>query len=436
MNDVERFLGLLHDTVRLVGAEISSVWFPLQFGLIALAAVLGLTAAWIIRRRLDVVALTMGWPALARQVAHAVNRHLAAIVFVVIAAAIRAVMLQLFWPSQSYVVGVAVSLGSAWVAIAVLAGLIRNQFFYAVVVATAWTLAALSILGLLDPFAKLLDAVAVTLGGLRISLLLVLKTALFLLVTLWFATAAGDFLDRRVRAVSDLTPSMKVLIGKLLRIALVTLAIVIVLSSVGIDLSALALFSGAVGVGIGFGLQKIVSNLFSGIILLADKSIKPGDVISVGESFGWVDTMGARFTSVVVRDGREILIPNEDLVTQRVINWSHSNDQIRLEVPFGVSYGSDPHVVKAIAVAAAAGVRRILRDPAPVCHLTKFGDFSLDFILRFWIRDPTEGITNVRSEVLLALWDIFKREGVAIPFPVRDVQFNEPIRVVVEPPGD
>ena len=135
-------------------------------------------------------------------------------------------------------------------------------------------------------------------GGLRISPLLVLKTTVLLLLTLWAATAAGNFLDKRVQSVADLTPSIQVLLGKLIRIALITFAMLIVLSSVGIDFSALALFSGAVGVGVGFGLQKIVSNLVSGIILLADKSIKPGDVITVGDSFGWVDTMGARYTSV------------------------------------------------------------------------------------------------------------------------------------------
>jgi small-conductance mechanosensitive channel len=151
-----------------------------------------------------------------------------------------------------------------------------------------------------------------------------------LMLTLWATNAASDFLDRRVRSIADLTPSIQVLIGKMIRLRLITFAILIALSTIGIDFSALAFFSGAVGVGLGFGLQKIVSNLVSGIILLADKSIKPGDVISVGDNFGWVDAMGARYTSVVTRDGREFLIPNEDFVTQRVINWSHSNDEVRI----------------------------------------------------------------------------------------------------------
>ena len=165
-----------------------------------------------------------------------------------------------------------------------------------------------------------------------------------------------------------------------------------------------------------------MSNLVSGIILLADKSIKPGDVITVGDNFGWVESMGARYTAIVTRDGREFLIPNEDFVTQRVINWSYSNDEVRLDVPFGVSYASDPHKVCALAVEAAKSVARVLVSPQPVCHLKAFGDSSLNFILRFWIRDPVDGITNVSGQVLLALWDAFKREGIEIPYPVRDVR--------------
>ena len=139
---------------------------------------------------------------------------------------------------------------------------------------------------------------------------------------------------------------------------------------------------------------------------------------------------GARYTSVVTRNGREFLISNEDLVTQRVINWSYSNNEVRLDVEFGVAYNADPHRVCELAVAAAASVARMLIAPAPVCHLKAFGASSLDFILRFWIRDPVDGVTNVRGKVLLALWDAFKREGIEIPYPVRDVRISQP---TVEP---
>jgi len=291
-------------------------------------------------------------------------------------------------PSRSYLIGIAANLATAWVVIAILASVIHNQLVNRLVSIAAWSITALSIVGLLDPVEEALDSAGIAIGGLRITALVALKATVLLLLALWAATATSNFLDRRLRSYSDLTPSIQVLLGKLVRIALITFAVLVVLSSVGIDFSALALFSGAVGVGIGFGLQKIVSNLVSGIILLADKSIKPGDIITLGDNWGWVDTMGARYTSVVSPDGREYLIPNEDFVTQRVINWSYSNERVGLDVKFGVSYASDPHQVRAIALAAVTALPRVLKDPAPVCQLAKFGDSSLDFSLWFWIGDP------------------------------------------------
>jgi small-conductance mechanosensitive channel len=301
-----------------------------------------------------------------------------------------------------------------------------------VVSVIAWSIAALSIVGLLDDVIAGLDSAGIVIGGLRVTALLAIKTAALLVLTLWMAIILSNFLDMRLRTYNDLTPSIQVLLGKLVRIALLTFAVLIVLGSVGIDFSALAIFSGAVGVGVGFGLQKIVSNLVSGIILLADKSVKPGDVITVGDSFGWVGTMGARHTSVVGRDGREFLIPNEDFITHRVTNWSYSTNLVRLEIKFGLSYASDPHVVRRLAVEAAASAPRVLPEPAPSCHLRAFGDSSLDFVLRFWISDPREGLGNVRNTVMLAVWDSFKREGLEFPFPQRDVNLNKPVRVVVE----
>ncbi len=332
--------------------------------------------------------------------------------------------------------GVAASLATAWVAIALIAGVIRNPFVYRLVAVSAWTIAALSILSLLQPTTEALDSVAVVVGGLRITPLLVIKTSVLLMLTLWAANATSDFLERRVRSSADLTPSIQVLIGKLIRLLLITFAILIVLSAVGIDLSAFAFFSGAVGVGVGFGLQKIVSNLVSGIILLADKSIKPGDVITVGDQFGWVTNMGARYTSVDTRDGREILVPNEDFVTQRVINWSYSNYNMMLKATFGVSYDSDPHHVQKVAVAAAKTVPRVSSNPEPVCYFEEFGDSSLNFSLRYWIADPSNGIINVRAPVMLALWDAFKREGIDIPFPVRDVWITHASVAAPGTPGE
>jgi small-conductance mechanosensitive channel len=432
MQELDEILAMLGNGFHALAAQFATVWVPIQIGLIALAAMIGWSAAALARRRLDIVALTMGWPGHLRRATRVIAANLGVIVCILVLLVMRAAMQATTVPSRFYLIGVAASLATAWVVIAVLASLIRNLFLYRVVAVTAWTMAALSILDLLTPAREALDSAAIVIGGLRISALLVLKTTAFLLFALWVAITASNFLDQRLQRYKDLTPSFQVLLGKLIRVSLVTFAVLITLSSVGIDFSSLALFTGALGVGLGFGLQKIVSNFVSGIILLVDKSIKPGDVISLGENFGWVDRMGARYTSVVARDGREYLIPNEDFVTQRVVNWSYSNDHVRLEVKFGVSYASDPHVVCKLALEAAASVPRILTEPAPSCTLQGFGESSLDFTLRFWIHDPVEGLTGVRGAMLLALWDIFKRDGIAIPYPVRDLRVGNPVRVVVE----
>ena len=203
----------------------------------------------------------------------------------------------------------------------------------------------------------------------------------------------------------------------------------IALAATGIDLTAITVFSGAVGVGIGFGLQKVVSNFISGIIILLDKSIKPGDTISLGDTFGSIRDLRSRFVSVITRDGREYLIPNEDLITNQVINWSFSSDYVRIDVEFGTSYDSDPHEVSRIAIETAKAVPRVSTHTAPVCWLTGFGASSLDFKLRFWIADPGNGLTNVRGQILLGLWDAFKSAGIGIPFPHREIILKTPVVV-------
>ncbi len=425
MDDFQQLVAGISDALKNFGNEFTSVWLIVQLGLIALAAVIGTLSAAVLRRRIDIASLSMGWLPLLRLLARLVLANIGTIVFIVVVLTVRHSMLSLTWPSRSYLLGVAASLATAWVVIALLAGLIRNQFVYRLVAVSAWAVAALSILDLLQPTAQALDSVAVVVGGLRITPLLAIKTTVLMMLTLWAANAASDFLDKRVQSSTDLTPSIAVLIGKLIRLLLIAFAILIVLSTVGIDLSALAFFSGAVGVGLGFGLQKIVSNLVSGIILLADKSIKPGDVISVGDHFGRVGNMGARYTSVDTRDGREYLIPNEDFITQRVANWTYSSDLVRLFVKFNTTYDSDPRQAQEAAVEAALSIERVLKKPAPQCMLTEFGSTSIEFELWFWIKDPAAGVTNVKSDVLLALWDTLGQHGVNIPKP-------GPARVIYE----
>jgi len=421
-------LNSLITTLRVtLRTELTSAWLPIQFGLIALAGLAAWGAAVAIRRRFDLVSATMGWPAYLRILVRALIDNFGVLTFMLILGVIRAAIRAWVAHPRTYILAVAVDLATAWVVIALVASLIRNPFINRLVSVTAWSIAALSILGLLDPTVTALDSRAIVIGGLRVSALLILKTAVLLAVALWAATATSNFLDRRVQHVAGLTPSIQVLLGKLIRIGVMTAAIVVVLSAAGIDLSVLAVFTGAIGVGMGLGLQKIVSNFVSGIILLADKSIKPGDVISMGEHFGWVTNMGARYTSVDLKDGRELLVPNEDLITQRVINWSYSSDLMRLEVKFNTTYDSDLHKARDSAIKAAQSVPAVLKNPVPVCHLTGYGSTSIEYVLWFWIKDAGVGPTSVRSAVMIALWDQFAKDGVKLPVP-------GPAHIVIDQP--
>lgn len=319
----------------------------------------------------------------------------------------------------------AAKLLTAWIVIKMALQFVDNAFARNLFALTIWVIAALSILGLLDRATEMLDAVGMDFGQVRLSALTMIKGLMALFVLLYGALFLSGFLERRVAAIDGLTASSRVLLSKAIRIALVTFALLIGVTAAGIDLSLLAVFSGAVGLGLGFGLQKVVSNLFSGMLLLLDKSIKPGDIIELdNDVFGWVEYMGARYTEIVTRDNKSFLIPNEDFITQRVVNWSHGDTLIRLEVKFGVHYESDPHLVRKIAADAAVKVPRVVADPAPVCHLTEFGESALNFKLRFWIRDAEEGITNVRGLVMLALWDAFRENGIKIPYPHREVYMH------------
>jgi small-conductance mechanosensitive channel len=334
--------------------------------------------------------------------------------------------------ADAIVVGIALALIAAWVVISVVSRFIRNRALARLVAWIAWIYVALRIVGAFDAVVSSLDAVAVTIGAVRISVWFAVQAVLLTAALLWLAVFAGNLAERQIGRNPDLTPSLRVLIGKLVKITLLVVAGGAALTLLGIDFTALAFFGGALGLGLGFGLQKVVSNFVSGIIILLDKSIKPGDTIALGETFGWVRSLRARFVSVITRDGREYLIPNEDFITQRVENWSFTDPQVRVDVEFGVSYDSDPHEVRRLAVEAAKGIERVQERPQPVCHLTAFGDSSLDFILRFWIADPQNGVTNVRGAVLLACWDAFKAAGIAIPYPHRQVLVDKPIPVRVE----
>ena len=247
---------------------------------------------------------------------------------------------QVGWPHA--VAHIAINLVLAWLAIRLAADLVPNAPLAQLIAVLAWLVAALNIVHLLGPTLDLLDRAAVLIGGLRVSLLTVVKGVTSLTVLLWAATVGSALFERRMTRVSEITPRARVLLGKLLKTTLVTLAVVLSLASIGVDLSTFALFTGALGVGVGLGLQRTISNPFMEIVLLLDKSIKPGDVIEVGGTYRWVFALGARYVAVETRDGTEFLIPNEDIVTQQVINWSHNDERVRLKIPVRVPHDFRP----------------------------------------------------------------------------------------------
>ena len=312
------------------------------------------------------------------------------------------------------------NLVSAWLIVKALTLFFPRNRMFRFLSALIWIIAALRILNIYQETLDLLDSLAFNSGNLRISLLLIIKTVIIFSILFWLAGKLSRLVTGRIDSSDGLTPSVKVLLNKIAKFLIFTSAILFTLSAVGVDLSAFAFLGGAVGVGLGFGLQKIVSNFISGIIILADKSIKPGDVVEIGNVYGWVRKLDTRFVSVVTRSGKEFLIPNEDFITKEVINWSYSDELVRVDAEVGVAYNSDLRLVQKLMMEAVEEKSRILADPEPNVLLMGFGDSSVNFELRFWISDPRNGIQNVRSEVLLSIWDRFKENEIEIPFPQQD----------------
>jgi len=289
---------------------------------------------------------------------------------------------------------------------------------------TIWIMVALHLLGWLPSVLAALDGLAFNLGDARISLLLAVKLVItvvfFWVVALWLA----NFIEQRLNNFEHFSKSARVALAKTSKFLLIAIAIFVGLDSAGVDLTALTVFSGAVGVGIGFGLQRISSNFISGFILLFDRSIKPGDVITVRDKFGWVQELRARYIVVRDRDGVETLIPNENLVTSEVINWSYTDPDIRMRLRVQISYDDDPEEAMALMLECAKASPRVQSDPVPLTRLMEFGDNGIVLELRIWILDPENGLGGVRSEVNLAIWRAFKKAGITIPYPQRDVHIK------------
>ena len=293
-----------------------------------------------------------------------------------------------------------------------------------------WMGCAFYLIGWLPAVGEVLDGIAFNMGEIRISLLGVAKFLVFSVLLVLTAMALSRLVEGRLSVKQGLDSGVRIGLVKLIRYSLVGIAVLVALSAAGLDLTTLTVIGGTLGVGIGFGLQKVASNLVSGFLILFDRSIRPGDVISIGDSYGWVEKINARYLVVRDHSGVDTLIPNEQLITTEVINWSYGDRHIRLKLPVQISYDDDPELAMKLLLGASKVNERVIADPAPAARLMGFGDNGIGLELRVWIEDPELGVANVRSDINLAIWRAFKAHGITIPFPQRDLHVKQTDLVV------
>ncbi|MBV2128278.1 mechanosensitive ion channel family protein [Arsukibacterium indicum] len=298
-----------------------------------------------------------------------------------------------------------------------------------------WFGVLLHLAGWLPGLLAVLESLAMTVGETRISVLAVLKLILMVALAFTLAIWLAEFISQRVQHSTHISPSMQVGFAKFSKFLLITVAFLVALNAVGINLSSLAVFGGALGVGLGFGLQRIASNFISGFILVFDRSIKPGDIITVGDKFGWVEQLNARYVVVRNREGVDTLIPNENLITSEVINWSYADTNVRMIIKVQISYDDDPEQALALMLKCAHVSPRVLDEPPPTVRLMDFADSGIELQLRVWIADMEKGTGEIRSAINLAIWRTFKENNITIPYPQRDLHIKSGWPPAMEQPA-
>jgi small-conductance mechanosensitive channel len=292
-----------------------------------------------------------------------------------------------------------------------------------------WVIASVALLGWLDELEAALNRVSLLPGRTQLSLWSLLKGLVIVTAFLVVTSLIARAIERHVMRLDQLAVSTRVGVSKFAYFLLLGLGMLLGINAAGVDVTTLNVLTGAIGLGLGFGLQSVASNFVSGFVLLMDKSIKPGDVISftglTGASagnFGWVQELRGRYVVVRDRDGVDTLVPNQNLITSPFINWSYSDQRVRLKLPVTVSYDDDPEVALQLLLQAAENHPRILRDPPAVSRLISFEAYGMLLEVRFWIADPVNGVNNVRSDVNRAIWRIFRAHGVTIPVPQQETR--------------
>ena len=297
-----------------------------------------------------------------------------------------------------------------------LAAPMTDRYWAAILTVAIWLWAIGRVFHAEHIWTNLLTNIYFAIGDVHVTMLTICRAFVLSLILYWLLRNVLLIFHLWLQTGSGLPPASQTLLNKLFRLLLLSASVFLVLHYVGIDLTVFTLFGGALGLGIGFGLQKIFANLISGFMILADKSIKPGDVIQLGKTYGSINFLGSRYVSVVTRDAIEYLIPNESLITGEVVNWSYSNNLLRLQVPVGISYDADLEKATRLTLEAATETRRILKEPKPACLVTGFGDNGLNLELRVWINDPQNGLGSVKNELLRGVLRRFREEGVELPY--------------------
>ncbi len=427
----------MQDLLRNLGQQIESLLTPaslIQLGTITLCILLAWWLAHKIRNT-DRARLAISQTGFQARVAEALliaSPHVTALILIATFGGILHAL-----KAQSGIVDLAITLAGLLLLIRLGVYVVRlslgdrTKGFGNAITFVIWGVLALHVLGWFDPLVQAMDSVGVRTGKGKITLWSVLKilftVGAFILVAVWLAR----WFESRLMAMQGLALSMRIGIAKFSQTFLISLSILLGLNASGLDLTTLNVLTGAIGVGLGFGLQAIVANFISGFVLLMDRSIKPGDVISFTgmpgtstEGFGWVQELRGRYIVVRDRDGVETLVPNHTLITSSVINWSYTDPRVRLKLPIRVSYKDDPELALSLLLKASEDHPRILREPPPVSRLMGFNDYGFDLELRFWIADPQEGVNNVRSDANRAIWRLFKEHGITIPVAQREILFE------------
>ena len=288
---------------------------------------------------------------------------------------------------------------------------------------------SLEFLDYLQPIKVFLDSedLSFSIGETRFSAYLMIKAIITIIMFFLLTGIVSDFGEKRIKSIKGIHSSNKALINKAFHIFVYFFGFIIGLNVLGIDLTAFAIFSGAIGIGIGFGLQKITSNFISGLILLFEKSIENGDMVELSDgTYGLIRKTSARYTLLETFEGREMMIPNEDFIINRVTNWTFNDRKGRLEINIGVAYESDIEKAKELILEAAKEHPRCINDPEPTCYLKEFADSSVNFMLFFWLADVSKGRYRAKSDVMLSIWKKFKEHNIIIPFPQRDIHIKNP----------